>query len=52
MEKVLIVEDDAGLRLAMTKALRLAGYEIAVAKTGDEGLEMALAEPPTWCSST
>ncbi len=46
MEKVLIVEDDAGLRLAMTKALRLAGYEIAVAKTGDEGLEMALAEPP------
>lgn len=46
MEKVLIVEDDAALRLAMTKALRAAGYEIVTAKTGDEGLELALADPP------
>jgi DNA-binding response OmpR family regulator len=46
MEKVLIVEDDAALRLAMTKALRAAGYVVAVAKTGDEGLAAALAEPP------
>ncbi|MFO0676493.1 MAG: response regulator transcription factor [Polyangiaceae bacterium] len=45
-EKVLIVEDDAALRLAMTKALRAAGYVIVVAKTGDEGLELALADPP------
>lgn len=46
MEKVLIVEDDAGLRLAMTKALRAAGYEVFVAKDGVEGLDMALADPP------
>jgi DNA-binding response OmpR family regulator len=46
MEKVLIVEDDAALRLAMTKALRAAGYQVAVAKTGDEGLDAALADPP------
>lgn len=46
MEKVLIVEDDAALRLAMTKALRAAGYVVAVAKTGDEGLAAALADPP------
>jgi len=46
MERVLIVEDDAALRLAMTKVLRAAGYEISVAKTGDEGLAAALAEPP------
>jgi DNA-binding response OmpR family regulator len=46
MEKVLIVEDDAALRLAMTKALRAGGYEVVVAKDGDEGLEMALADPP------
>lgn len=46
MEKVLIVEDDAGLRLAMTKALRAAGYEVFVAKDGVEGLSMALADPP------
>lgn len=46
MEKVLVVEDDAPLRLAMTKALKSAGYEVRVAKTGDEGLEAALADPP------
>lgn len=46
MERVLIVEDDASLRLAMTKVLRAAGYEVTVAKTGDEGLEAALADPP------
>jgi DNA-binding response OmpR family regulator len=46
MEKVLIVEDDPPLRLAMTKALRSAGYEVATAKTGVEGLEAALADPP------
>jgi len=46
METVLIVEDDAALRLAMTKALRAAGYRVVVAATGDEGLAMALGEPP------
>jgi DNA-binding response OmpR family regulator len=46
MERVLIVEDDPPLRLAMTKALKAAGYEVTTAKAGDEGLEMALANPP------
>jgi DNA-binding response OmpR family regulator len=46
MERVLIVEDDGALRLAMTKVLRAAGYVVTVAKTGDEGLEAALADPP------
>lgn len=46
MERVLIVEDDGALRLAMTKALRAAGYCVDTAKTGDEGLERALSEPP------
>ena len=46
METVLIVEDDASLRLAMQKALRAAGYKVLVAKAGDEGLEMALSELP------
>jgi two-component system, OmpR family, alkaline phosphatase synthesis response regulator PhoP len=45
-EKVLIVEDDPPLRLAMTKALKACGYEVIVAKTGDEGLAMALSETP------
>lgn len=46
METVLIVEDDASLRLAMQKALRAGGFKVLVAKAGDEGLEMALAELP------
>lgn len=46
METVLIVEDDAALRLAMQKTLRAAGYKVLVAKAGDEGLEIALAENP------
>lgn len=46
METVLIVEDDAALRLAMQKTLRAAGYKVLVAKAGDEGLEVALAENP------
>ncbi len=46
METVLIVEDDAALRLAMQKALRAAGYKVIVAKAGDEGLALALSETP------
>jgi DNA-binding response OmpR family regulator len=46
METVLIVEDDAALRLAMQKTLRAAGYKVLVAKAGDEGLAIALAETP------
>jgi DNA-binding response OmpR family regulator len=46
MERVLIVEDDPPLRLAMTKALKAAGHEVTTAKAGDEGLEAALANPP------
>ncbi|HVH46421.1 MAG TPA: response regulator transcription factor [Labilithrix sp.] len=46
METVLIVEDDAPLRLAMTTALRAVGYNVLVAKNGDEGLAIALATPP------
>lgn len=46
METVLIVEDDASLRLAMTKALRAAGYAVLTAKDGDEGLAVALSELP------
>jgi DNA-binding response OmpR family regulator len=46
MEKVLIVEDDPPLCLAMTKALRAVGYEVTSAKTGADGLELALSDPP------
>ena len=46
METVLVVEDDAALRLALTKTLRAAGYCVKVCATGPEGLAEALASPP------
>jgi DNA-binding response OmpR family regulator len=45
-ETVLVVEDDPTLRMSLRAALRSAGFRVDVAKTGDEGLEMALASPP------
>jgi two-component system, OmpR family, alkaline phosphatase synthesis response regulator PhoP len=46
MERVLIIEDDPPLCLAMTKALQAVGFDVAVARTGLAGLEAALADPP------
>jgi DNA-binding response OmpR family regulator len=46
MEKILIVEDDPTLCLAMTKALRAAGYEIVSAKTGDEAIDAVFVHSP------
>jgi len=45
-ETVLVVEDDPTLRLGLKKALRSAGYRVADAATGPEGLDKALAEQP------
>jgi DNA-binding response OmpR family regulator len=45
-ETVLVVEDDASLRLGLTKALRSAGFRVIAAPTGPEGLEAAIATPP------
>lgn len=45
-EIVLVVEDDPGLRLGLTKTLRAAGFRVEVARDGAEGLERALALRP------
>jgi len=45
-EVVLIVEDDASLRLGLQKTLRSAGFRVLTASTGTEGLDSALAERP------
>ncbi|WP_433933620.1 response regulator transcription factor [Sorangium cellulosum] len=46
LETVLVVEDDPTLRLGLQKTLRSAGFRVEVAKTGPEGLSMALAARP------
>jgi two-component system, OmpR family, alkaline phosphatase synthesis response regulator PhoP len=45
-ETVLVVEDDPTLRLGLQKMLRSEGYRVVIAKTGAEGLAMALSEHP------
>ena len=45
-ETVLVVEDDPTLRLGLQKTLRSAGFRTLVAKTGPEGVELALAHKP------
>jgi len=43
---VLVVEDDPTLRLGMTRTLRSDGFRVEVAKTGREGIDMALSLRP------
>ncbi|GAB4492225.1 MAG: hypothetical protein OHK0031_15220 [Anaerolineales bacterium] len=44
--KILIVDDDPSIRLAMRSVLQTAGYEIAEAEDGLAGLEKALSFAP------
>jgi two-component system alkaline phosphatase synthesis response regulator PhoP len=41
MPRVLIIEDEAGLRLTLTDRLTSEGYDVDTASDGDEGLESA-----------
>ena len=45
-ETILVVEDDAAMRLGLEKTLRAHGFLVIVAKNGKEGLEKALAHAP------
>jgi two-component system response regulator AtoC len=44
--KILVVDDDRGLRKSLTLILSDAGYQVRVAEDGEEGLATALAENP------
>lgn len=46
MQKILIVEDDAALREALTIALEGEGFKALKAKDGEEGLKRARADAP------
>ena len=41
MARVLVIDDDAGVRDSMTRTLRAAGHVVHTASTGDEGFELA-----------
>jgi CheY-like chemotaxis protein len=42
---VLVVDDDTSLRIAVARALRVAGYDVVVAAEGTEALETQRASP-------
>jgi two-component system, OmpR family, KDP operon response regulator KdpE len=46
VSRVLVVEDDAGLRQALAINLRARGYEVTLAATGAGALTTAAAKPP------
>jgi len=46
MRQVLVIEDDASLAIGLDAALREEGYQVQVARTGPEGLRLALGERP------
>ncbi len=46
MTKVLIVEDDDAMREVMSRALRLKGFEVSVARDGAEGLMLWERDQP------
>ena len=46
MSKILIVDDDAGIRMLLSKFLHREGYEIVVAEDGLEGVEVAKKTHP------
>ena len=46
MTRVLIIDDEELVRVTLRQALELAGYEVAEATNGNEGVKLALGDPP------
>ena len=45
-DKVLVVEDDPDVRVALTRALSFEGYDVAIAEDGGRALEAVVDDPP------
>lgn len=45
-KKILIIEDEAALRIALEEKFRQDGFEVLVATNGEDGLSLALSEMP------
>jgi len=45
-QRILIIEDEPGVRMAVKDELEFEGFEIALADNGDAGLAAILAAPP------
>ena len=47
MSRVLVVDDELPMRRTLDIGLRARGYDVALAATGEEALEMAARQEPT-----
>ena len=47
MARILLIDDDPGVRDSMERTLRAAGYGVQSAANGEEGFEMARVVPST-----
>lgn len=45
-ERILVVDDDIQIRRALRSALSARGYEVELASTGEDAVELAAANPP------
>ncbi len=50
--RVLIVDDEAGIRQALKQVLEYEDLEVRVPASGGEALTVYPSSGPTWCSST
>ncbi len=46
MKKILVIEDNPGVRENLEEVLELYGYEVSTAANGKEGVQQALNDPP------
>jgi two-component system, OmpR family, alkaline phosphatase synthesis response regulator PhoP len=46
MEKILIIEDEESILMALEDNLRLEGYEVSSAKDGPRGFSLAIEQAP------
>ena len=50
--RVLIVDDEAGIRQALKQVLEYEDLVVRVAASGGEAITSTPSSVPTWCSST
>ena len=52
MTKVLIADDEPNIVVSLEFMMKREGYEVVVARDGNEALEAIRRERPGWCCST
>ena len=51
-QKILIADDEPNIVISLEFLMKREGYEVSVARDGEEALEAIRRERPRWCCST